>query len=83
MAREIPDDVQIHRDVLAQLQWAVGQRTDHLAITVKDGEVAITGWLTSPAKRSEAAQAVRCVRGVRRVVNEIVVPVMTPLSSEP
>lgn len=82
-AMEIPDDAQIHREVLAQLQWAVGSRTDHLAITVRDGEVALTGWLTSPAKRSEAAQAVRCVRGVRRVVNEIVVPVMATLPSEP
>ena len=77
MPRLIRDDGEIHREVLAQLRWAVGPRSDHLAVTVRCGEVALTGWLSSPAKRSEAAHAVGCVPGVERVINEILVPVLT------
>jgi osmotically-inducible protein OsmY len=78
METQIRNDEQIEREVLAQLRWAVGARCDHLVVTVKDGQVALTGWLASPAKRSEAGEAVRWVRGVERVVNNIVVPVMAP-----
>ncbi len=77
MVREKRDDDQIERDVIEQLKWAVGPRCHHLAVTVKDGEVALAGWLTSPAKRSEAAWVVGRVMGVERVVNEIRVPVPT------
>jgi osmotically-inducible protein OsmY len=78
MQDERRDDEQIERDVLVQLRWAVGARCEHLRVTVRDGNVALAGWLASPAKRCEAAEAARWVRGVERVVNNIVVPVMAP-----
>jgi osmotically-inducible protein OsmY len=77
MENDSRDDEQIEREVLAQLRWAVGVRCEHLVVTVKDGQVGLAGWLASPAKRSEAGEAVRWVRGVERVVNDIVVPVLT------
>jgi osmotically-inducible protein OsmY len=74
MTIEARSDEQIEREVLAQLRWAVGARCDHLALTVRQGRVTLTGWLASPAKRSEAGEAVRWVAGVEGVVNQILVP---------
>ncbi len=73
MARATRDDSLIERDVRAQVRWAVGTRSAHLELTVRGGQVTLSGWLPSPAKRSEVGEAVRCVPGVAGVVNDILV----------
>jgi osmotically-inducible protein OsmY len=73
-------DEQIQRDVLEELKWDARVQPNEVGVAVKDGIVALTGWVDSYTKRWAAEEAALRVRGVKGVVNEI--EVRLPNSSE-
>jgi osmotically-inducible protein OsmY len=64
-------DEQIQREVLAELAWEPRIRPNEIGVVVKDGVVALTGWVDSYTKRWAAEEAAHRVRGVKAVANEI------------
>jgi len=64
-------DEQIQRDVLAELAWEPRITPNEIGVVVKDGVVALTGWVDSYTKRGAAEEAAHRVRGVKAVANEI------------
>jgi osmotically-inducible protein OsmY len=69
-AEKITDE-QIQREVLAELAWEPRIRPNEIGVVVKDGVVALTGWVDSYTKRWAAEEAAHRVRGVKAVANEI------------
>ena len=67
----IRSDVQIQRDVLDELKWDARVQPNEIGVTVKDGIVALTGWVDSFAKKWVAERAAHRVHGVMAVVNDI------------
>ena len=49
-----------------------------VTVTVAAGEVALSGWLASPAKRWAVAESVRRLPGVARVRDAIELPAFSP-----
>lgn len=66
-------DTQLHRDVLDQLHWEPSVREAEIGTSVKDGVVALTGFVDSFAEKWAAVRAVEQVKGVRAVVDELAV----------
>jgi osmotically-inducible protein OsmY len=64
-------DEQIQREVLAELAWEPRIRPNEIGVVVKDGVVALTGWVDSYTKRVAAEEAAHRVRGVKAVANDI------------
>ena len=71
MATEIRTDEQIQRDVLAELKSEPRVSPNEIGVVVKDGVVALTGWVDSYTKRYAAEEAAHRVRGVKAVANDI------------
>src|SRR5256714_11677230 len=65
------NDEQIQQDVLAELSWDARVQRNEVGVSVKDGVVALTGWVDSYAKKWAAEQAAHRVRGVVAVANDI------------
>jgi osmotically-inducible protein OsmY len=70
-ATETRTDAQIQADVLAELKWEPRLSPNEVGVIVKDGVVALTGWVDSYAKRWAAEDAALRVRGVKAVANDI------------
>jgi len=64
-------DEQIQRELLAELAWEPRIRPNEIGVDVRDGVVALTGWVDSYTKRWAAEEAAHRVRGVKAVANEI------------
>jgi osmotically-inducible protein OsmY len=77
---EARTDEQIQKDVLAELKYEPRVAPNEIGVAVKDGVVALTGWVDSYTKRWAAEEAAHRVRGVKAVVNEI--EVRLPTSAE-
>jgi len=73
-------DENIQREVLAELKWDARASPAEIGVSVRDGVVALTGWVDSFLKRWAAEQAAHRVRGVKAVANDI--EVRLPDSSE-
>jgi osmotically-inducible protein OsmY len=73
-------DAGIQRDVLDELKWDARVQPNEIGVAVKDGIVALTGWVDSYTKRWAAEEAALRVRGVKAVANEI--EVRLPSASE-
>jgi osmotically-inducible protein OsmY len=73
-------DEQIQRDVLEELKWDARVQPNEIGVSVRDGVVAVTGWVDSYAKKWAAEQAAHRVRGVVAVANDI--EVRLPSSAE-
>jgi len=73
-------DEDIQRDVLAELKSEPLLEPNEIGVIVRDGVVALTGWVDSYLKRWAAEQAAHRVRGVKAVANDI--EVRLPPSSE-
>lgn len=73
-------DEEIQRDVLSELKWDARVMPNEIGVSVKDGVVALTGWVDSYLKKWAAEKAAHRVRGVRAVANDI--EVRLPVSSE-
>jgi osmotically-inducible protein OsmY len=67
----IRSDEQIQRDVLDELTWDARVQPNEIGVAVKDGIVALTGWVDSFAKKWVAERAAHRVHGVMAVVNDI------------
>src|SRR6266852_2035909 len=67
MATETRTDEQIQRDVLAELKWEPRVVPNEIGVVVKNGVVALTGWVDSYTKRWAAEEAAHRVRGVKAV----------------
>jgi osmotically-inducible protein OsmY len=70
-ATSIRTDSQIQADVIAELKWDPRVNAPEIGVAVKDGVVALTGWVDSYSKRWAAEDAAHRVRGVKAVANEI------------
>jgi osmotically-inducible protein OsmY len=73
-------DEQIQMDVLNELKWEPRIQPNEVGVSVKDGVVALTGWVDSYTKKWSAEEAALRIRGVKAVANDI--EVRLPSSSE-
>jgi osmotically-inducible protein OsmY len=71
VATEIRTDAQIQADVLAELKFEPRVQPNEIGVSVKDGVVALTGWVDSYSKRWAAEEAAHRVRGVKAVANDL------------
>lgn len=71
VATLLKTDLQLKKDVEAELQYESRVNSTEIGVAVKDGVVTLAGWVDSYAKRSYAAEAAHRVRGVKAVANEI------------
>lgn len=66
-------DFQLRHDVEAELDWDTRLDSRQIGVAVKNGVVALSGYVDSYAQRRAAEQAAQSVTGVRAVANDIVV----------
>lgn len=64
-------DLEIQKDVMAELQWQPFLHAAEIGVSVKNGIVTLTGQVDSYAKKLEAEQAAKKVFGVKAVAEEI------------
>jgi osmotically-inducible protein OsmY len=64
-------DIDIKRDVEAELRWNPDIDATDIAVSVKDGVVTLSGFVRSYAQKYEAEQTAKRVNGVRAVANDI------------
>ena len=64
-------DVELKRDVSAELAWDPEVRSTLIGVGVKDGVVTLTGHLQTFAEKHAAARAVRRVAGVKAIALEL------------
>ena len=64
-------DSEIKRHVESQLAWDPDIDTTDIAVSVKDGVVALTGFVRSYSQKYEAEREAKSVRGVRGVANDL------------
>lgn len=74
-------DSDIKRDVEAELKWAPDVLETDIAVKVTDGVVALTGYAASAHEKYRAEVAVKRVRGVAAVANDLAV--RAPLGGMP
>ena len=79
-ATQARTDTQIQADVIAELRWDPRLQPNEVGVIVKDGVVALTGWVDSYVKKWAAEEDAHRVRGVKAVANDL--EVRLPLSSE-
>lgn len=66
-------DPGLKADVLAELEWEPMVEATHIAVTVRDGLVTLSGHVESYWQKRAAEKAVARVKGVRAIVEEIAV----------
>lgn len=73
MATAVPTrtDEQIQRDVMEEFKWDPRLLPNEIGVAVKDGVVALTGWVDSYTKKWAAEEAAHRVKGVVAVANDI------------
>ena len=64
-------DIQLRQNVLDELEFEPSIDAAHIGVTVDDGVVTLTGHLSSYAEKIAAEKAVRRVKGVRAIAEEI------------
>jgi osmotically-inducible protein OsmY len=64
-------DEDIQHEVQLELKWDARVSPNEVGVAVKNGVVALGGWVDSFSKKWAAERAALRVRGVRAVVNEI------------
>ncbi|MDW5330476.1 BON domain-containing protein [Plantactinospora sp. KLBMP9567] len=64
-------DIDIQRDVLAELAWDARVRASEVGVSVSSGIVTLTGWVDSYAKKWAAERIAHRIRGNRAVANDI------------
>ncbi len=67
----MPRDSKLQRAVLAELDWEPSVVAAHIGVTAKDGVVALTGHVDTYPQKHAAEMAVRRVKGVLAVADEI------------
>ena len=64
-------DAEIKRDVETELRWNPAIDATDIAVAVKDGVVALTGFVKSYSQKWEAEEAAMSIVGVAAVANDI------------
>ena len=64
-------DSELKSDVLAELKWDPRIRSNEIGVTVRDGAVTLTGVVGTYSKKLAAERAVKRVKGVRAIAEEI------------
>jgi osmotically-inducible protein OsmY len=67
----VKSDTEIERDVRDELKWNPDLEADDVAVSVKDGVVALAGFTHSYPDRLETESAAKRVAGVRAIANDI------------
>jgi osmotically-inducible protein OsmY len=70
-------DEEVRDDVLAELKWDPQVQASEIGVAVKDGVVALTGWVDSYLKKWRAEEDTQRVAGVKAVANDIEVKLAT------
>ena len=65
------NDIQVQKDVMAQLNWEPILNAEQIGVSVKNGVVTLTGIVDSYTKKITAERAVKKVSGVKAVAEEI------------
>jgi osmotically-inducible protein OsmY len=69
------DDLELQHAAAEELEWAPHVDASHVAVSVRDGIVRMTGYVGSLAEKKAAEGAVWHVRGVRGIVEELEVAI--------
>ena len=64
-------DLQLRQDVLDELEFEPSVNAAHIGVTANHGVVTLTGFVTSYAEKTVAERAVRRVKGVKAIAEEI------------
>ncbi|MEO0359868.1 MAG: BON domain-containing protein [Pseudomonadota bacterium] len=64
-------DAQLKESVLDELNWDTSLDAAHIGVTVKDGSVTLSGHVPSYPEKYSAIDAVKAVRGVKAIADEI------------
>jgi osmotically-inducible protein OsmY len=64
-------DEQIREDVISELKWDPKITSSDVAVSVKDGVVTLSGFVSSYYEKDEAEKAAKRVYGVRAVANDL------------
>ena len=67
------NDLQLRCDVEAELDWDNRLDSRQIGVAVKNGVVALSGYVGSYAEKRAAEEAVQSLSGVRAVANDIVI----------
>jgi osmotically-inducible protein OsmY len=70
-------DLQLRQDVLDELEFEPSLNAAHIGVTVDGGVVTLSGHVTSYAEKLAAIAAVRRIRGVKAIAEEIDVRYVT------
>jgi osmotically-inducible protein OsmY len=70
-------DLELQKDVLAELKWDAQIQPNEIGVSVKDGVVTLTGWVDSYLKKWSAEDAAHKVAGVKAVANDIEIKLAT------
>lgn len=65
------NDTALKDSVLAELSWEPSVTAAHIGVTARDGVVTLTGHVQSFAEKHAAEMAVRRVKGVKAIADEI------------
>lgn len=76
-------DSDIKRDVEAELQWSPDIDETDIAVKVKDGEVTLSGYARNYFEKLQAESAVKRVKGVVAVANDLGVRSFTGTPTDP
>jgi osmotically-inducible protein OsmY len=64
-------DMEIQKDVVAELRWEPSLRDDDVAVGVRDGVVTLAGFVDSYADKWTAERAASKVKGVKAIANDL------------
>ena len=64
-------DMQLQKDVAAELKWTASIRDAEIGVAVKDGVVTLSGFVQNHAQKLAAEQAAKRVGGVRAVADDV------------
>jgi osmotically-inducible protein OsmY len=67
----MPTDTILKESVLAELLWEPSVNAAHIGVTARDGVVTLTGHVQTYAEKHAAEAAVRRVKGVKAIAEEI------------
>jgi len=67
------NDLQLRRDIEAELDWDSRFDSRQIGVAVKNGVVALSGYVGSYAQKRAAEEAVQSVSGVRAIANDILI----------
>ena len=65
------DDTQLQQIILDQLKWEPSVNAAHIGVTARNGVVTLTGHVQSYLEKSSAEKAVRRVKDVKAVAEEL------------